>query len=88
MIDEVKTRFKKTMKFVEDNQTLVVCGVTAVVASKLSYDVGAKMATSKFYSDDGDFYKLLITLAATWDFMERKGLSEQEYVEFIKAERL
>lgn len=83
----LKTRLDQTKTFVKEHKTLVACATTAAITSKLSYDIAVKLTTKKFYSDDGDLYKTMMILAATWDFMERKGLSEQEYIDFIKANK-
>lgn len=44
----IKTRVQKTKKFAQENSTLVACALTAVVASKITYNITTDHCVAKY----------------------------------------
>lgn len=85
-LTEVKTKVKKAKKFANEHGTLVACAITAVIVSKITYDVTVEHCVEKFLpilnaaEERND--AAVNAMHYTFNFLDSKGLMD----EFINSD--
>lgn len=86
MFEPIRFQFKKAQQFAVENKALVACAVTAIVASKITYDFTCKEWTEKvadFYiKAENDMGVLSLQNRVLLDFVNSKELDD-EFLDFI-----
>lgn len=77
----IRPEIEKAKKFVKDHPTLTACIVTAVVTSRLSYDVACKDILNDVYDQTYQWGhqagQMEVHLLEAYEFIDDKGLFEE-----------
>lgn len=86
MFNDLKIKVEKTKRFVEENKMLVACSVSALIASKLTYDMTVSHCMEKFAeyveNSENTINVLALQNIVAIDFINQKNLGDELH-EFV-----